>query len=588
MSVLGRPGVRDLSDVPHILKSVAIAPIPDKAVEHGEIFTRPWIVDLILDLEGYTADRDLAAMRAVEPACGTGAFLGPMVERLSASLRTHNRTLDDAADAIRAYDLLPRNVQASRALVVDVLTTDGWDQAEAVNLADKLISEGDYLLRDREDGSADFVVGNPPYIRLEGVPDERSDAYRAACPTMGGRADIYVGFLEVGLLALKPGGTLGYIVADRWMRNQYGSRLREFVADGHSVDVTISMHDVDAFEEQVSAYPAISIIRRGKQGKAIVADTTRRFGPADADALLAWTRKRGPKPITNDRFEVARLPHWFGGGDLWPTGSPAILAMIEDLNDRFHPLEDPSTGTRVSIGVATGADGVYVTKNKDAAEPERMLPLSMAADTNSGTLTWSGHYLVNPWEGDSVVELEDWPKLAAYFEANMAALRRRNVANKNPKRWYRTIDKVTASLTDRPKLLFPDMRMTSRPVYDPGGLYPHHNLYHVVSDVWDLRVLGGLLFSRVAEATVEAYCVKMRGGTLRFQAQYLRRIRVPRPEDISPQDAAALAQAFDNRDADAATVAALRVYGLGDAPWLKPRAITGYPPSPPDFQRLPD
>src|SRR5688500_12493949 len=52
---------------------------------HGEVFTRRWVVDLILDLVGYTADRDLADLRALEPACGHGAFLLPMVQRLVAS-----------------------------------------------------------------------------------------------------------------------------------------------------------------------------------------------------------------------------------------------------------------------------------------------------------------------------------------------------------------------------------------------------------------------------------------------------------------------------------------------------------------------
>jgi hypothetical protein len=106
------------------------------------------------------------------------------------------------------------------------------------------------------------------------------------------------------------------------------------------------------------------------------------------------------------------------------------------------------------------------------------------------------------------------------------------------------------------------MKLTIHPVLDEGGWYPHHNLYYVVSDTWDLRVLGGLLLSRVAQAFIEAYAVKMRGGTLRFQAQYLRRIRVPQPESISPEDCAALADAFTRRDRDAATEAALRAYGI--------------------------
>jgi hypothetical protein len=81
-----------------------------------------------------------------------------------------------------------------------------------------------------------------------------------------------------------------------------------------------------------------------------------------------------------------------------------------------------------------------------------------------------------------------------------------------------------------------------------------------------MRVLGGLLLSKVAEAFVSAYGVKMRGGTLRFQAQYLRRIRVPRPDAIGLADRAALAQAFDRRDVEAATRAALNAYGLAELP----------------------
>jgi adenine-specific DNA-methyltransferase len=83
---------------------------------------------------------------------------------------------------------------------------------------------------------------------------------------------------------------------------------------------------------------------------------------------------------------------------------------------------------------------------------------------------------------------------------------------------------------------------------------------------WDLRVLGGLLLSRVAQAFVEAYAVKMRGGTLRFQAQHLRKIRVPDPNTIDESDKTALSEAFDCRDVEAATSAALRVYGLVELP----------------------
>lgn len=569
-----RVDVRSMSDTASMAQAalfpLAVRPDPAEGaadVEHGEVFTRPWVVETILDLVGYTDDVDLSARSAVEPACGTGAFLGPMVQRLSTSLKSHGISLIDSfakgSPPIRAFDLLERNVKSSRERVASLLRADGWDPDESQVVAELTVQHADYLLMDGLT-DIDFVVGNPPYIRLEDVPPRRSAAYREACPTMRGRADIYVGFIEAGLRSLRPGGKLGFIVADRWMHNSYGADLRQFVASGHSVDVSLKLHDVDAFASSVSAYPAIITIGKGEQGQAIVADTTREFGAGQASRLVRWS-KSADGPLCLDGVKADVLPHWFDGDSLWPSGDPRTIRLMEHLADNFEPLQDARTGTRVGIGVATGADAVYVTKQPNTAEPERMLPLSMAFDTNSGQLAWSGHYLVNPWTDEGLVDLADWPRLRSHFVIHQEALRRRNVARRATQHWYRTIDRVMPGIAERPKLLFPDMRMTSRPVYDPGGLYPHHNLYYVTSERWDLRVLGGLLFSSIAEETIRAYCVKMRGGTMRFQAQYLRMIRVPRPEDIPREVADALAAAFSRRDPAAASEAAEAAYRLDPA-----------------------
>ncbi|HEY1733843.1 MAG TPA: SAM-dependent methyltransferase, partial [Acidimicrobiales bacterium] len=96
----------------------------------GEVFTREWIVDLILDLAGYTADRDLGILRAVEPACGEGAFLGPMVRRLSSACRTAGRSIADAHHAIAASDLLADNVARARQRVAGILADEGWSSRE--------------------------------------------------------------------------------------------------------------------------------------------------------------------------------------------------------------------------------------------------------------------------------------------------------------------------------------------------------------------------------------------------------------------------------------------------------------------------
>jgi len=185
--------------------------IVDVSATNGEVFTRRWIVDLILDLIGFDETKDLGALRTIEPACGHGAFLIPIVERLSNSLRIHERSLYDAKESLSAFDLVESSVSQSRMLIHKLLVDSGWPSRDSKMIVEHWITTRDYLLSVENELYVDFVIGNPPYIRLEDMPEERSNAYRRAWPTMGGRADIYVGFLEAGLDSLRDGGRLGFI-----------------------------------------------------------------------------------------------------------------------------------------------------------------------------------------------------------------------------------------------------------------------------------------------------------------------------------------------------------------------------------------
>lgn len=535
---------------------------PADSDEHGEVFTRRWVVELILDLAGYTADRDLAAMTAVEPSCGAGAFLGPMVERLLTACRQHGSDITAAMNAIRAFDLLEDNAEIARKGVVSQLIDGGVGQRDAEALASVWVTSGDFLLADHDEQSVDFVLGNPPYIRLENVPAERNAAYRRACPTMRGRSDIFIGFIEMGLRLLRPEGALGFIVADRWMRNQYGAALRALVSEQFSVDAVIEMHDVDAFEEEVSAYPAVTVIRRRSQVKPVVATTTGAFGERQAARLARWASGRSTKPLVLDAVQAARLDGWFTGAESWPSATPEQLSVLADLERRFAPLEDPRTGTRVGIGLATGADEIYLTRDPSLVEPERLIPLVMAKDLAGGRIDWVGTYLVNPWDDDGLVDIAQWPQFRSYLEEHGDRVKGRHAASKANGRWWKTIDRMIPGLQKTPKLLLPEMKASAHPVLDEGRFYPHHNLYFVTSSGWDLEVLGGLMLSEVANLFVGAYCVKMRGGTYRFQAQYLRRIRVPNPSSLTRADRKQLAAAFGRRDVEAATAVAANVYGV--------------------------
>lgn len=520
----------------------------------GEVFTRRWVVEWMLDLAGYTPDRPLDALTLLEPSCGAGAFLLPALDRLLSACALHGSDVREATTALVAVDLHAPSVELTRKAVIKRLEEAGMTTPAAETLAATWVRRADFLIDDIP--SADFVVGNPPYVRLEEVPKHLAGEYRTRWRTMGGRADLYVGFYERGLQLLNDDGVLAFICADRWMRNSYGRGLRSMITDGPwAVDTIVRLHDVDCFEEEVSAYPAITVLRRRPQEEGTVIDVDGTF-TADHVPAVAAVRNDGD---SDGPFTVATVEGWFGG-DVWPEGTPEQLAQLADHEHRLETLEDVLRQTRVGIGVATGADDVYITSDPDLAEPDRMLPLVMARHIADGQLNWEPTYLANPWNGDGLVSLDDYPRLAAHFEQHVERLAGRHTAKKTPDRWHKTIDRVHGWLTDNPKILLADMKARMTPVVEPGGLYPHHNLYWITSTRWDLHVLAGLLLSDQAELFVRAYCVKMRGGTLRMQAQYLRRIRLPDPSSITDGEADDLRRAYAERDRELATSIARTLY----------------------------
>jgi len=461
--------------------------------EHGVVYTRPWVVNLILDLAGYDPDRNLVDLVAIEPSCGDGEFLEQIIRRLSSSCRRQGRPLRHCETSLRAFDLNHSAVVASQERARSVLVECGWHDEEAREISEKWIHEADFLLDARLDlvalgGGIDFVIGNPPYVRLESIDDVTAETFRERYQTMTHRADLYIGFFERALDMLAPGGVCAFICADRWMLNQYGSRLRKFITTGGcSVEAIIEMHRSDAFHDKVLAYPAITTIRRTeRQDRIFVAEVNGEAENAVGSLVEAARRvhfgsepdrERKAEPSYAPGVEYATVDEWFNGMDPWPRVSPERLKFLRRLESECPPLEDDATGTRVGIGVATGADRVFLTKDQELVEADRLLPMAMARDTMSGVLEWSGTYLVNPWETDgTLVDLERHPRLRRYFEEHENVLRGRNVGKKYPGRWYRTIDKVNHVLTEKPKLLIPDIKSVAHPVYDEGLYYPHHNL----------------------------------------------------------------------------------------------------------------
>lgn len=531
------------------------------AVEsRGAVFTRREVVDFILDLAGYTAEQPLHEKRLLEPSFGGGDFLLPIIERLLNAWRASRpkgSAFDELEDAIRAVELHHDTFENTYAAVVERLKREGMTRSAAQALTDRWLSQGDFLLA-QLDGEFDFVVGNPPYVRQELIPAPLLAEYRIRFETIYDRADIYIPFIERSLKVLSDGGMLGFICADRWLKNRYGGPLRSLVSKRFHLKVYVDMVDTPAFNSDVIAYPAITIISRETPGATRIAHRPN----IDRAALATLAHVLRSPTLPKETGPVRELARVTNGAEPWLLESSDQMALIRRLESRFPVLEE--AGCKVGIGVATGADKAFIG-NFEALDVEasRKLRLVTTRDIMSGEVKWRGQGVVNPFsESGGLVDLDDYPRLRRYLEERREMIAGRHCAKKAPANWYRTIDRITPALAAKSKLLIPDIKGEAHIVFEGGELYPHHNLYYVTSDDWDLRALQALLLSAVTRLFIATYSTKMRGGFLRFQAQYLRRIRLPRWEDVSDSLRRELAAAAIRRDVHACNRTVFELYGL--------------------------
>jgi TaqI-like C-terminal specificity domain/Eco57I restriction-modification methylase len=528
----------------------------------GAIFTRPEVVDFILDLAGYTTDQALHQQRILEPSFGRGDFLLPIVSRLLTAWKTTKKTgqsIEELSNAIRAVELHSETFHTTREAVIALLISENITSKIATDLADRWLSQADFLLAPLE-SQFDFVVGNPPYVRQELIPPSLLIEYRRRYQTIYDRADLYIPFIERSLMLLAKGGSLAFICADRWMKNRYGGPLRGLVAEQFHLKIYVDMVNTPAFHSDVIAYPAITVISRETPSVTRIA-----YRPViDRASLTKLATSLQVKTLSKTTGSVRELAKVVKGSEPWLLESADQMMLIRRLEQQFPSLEE--AGCKVGIGLATGADKAFIGKFEQLdVEADRKLAMVTTKDIASGEVKWLGQGVINPFADEGgLVNLSDYPRLHSYLNERKEVIKNRHCAKKSPENWYRTIDRITPSLAKTPKLLIPDIKGEAHIVYENGTLYPHHNLYYVISDEWELRSLQAVLLSAVTRLFIATYSTQMQGGFLRFQAQYLRRIRIPQWIDVPLILREQLAEAAIKRDLLACNRATFKLYGLND------------------------
>lgn len=482
--------------------------------QHGDVFTKPCVVDYMLDMVGYTADKDLSMTSIIEPSCGEGEFIISIITRLAESSSRFGFDFNEAYH---------RNVNASDLDGTKVLRCiERIKEAfpEIKNPGIKIIVE-DYLLAEHD--SVDIVIGNPPYIRYEQIPEDKLDVYKNRFATFYYRADMYVLFFEHSLKQLKRGGKHCFICANRWMKNQYGKNLRELVARYYKLTTIINMEGADAFDEEVLAYPAITLI----EGR----NSNDKLNFAETDDL---------KELRILQFRELAVPE----GNDWSSVFNSVAQT-----SAFSLIEEQ--GFKIGIGVATGADSIFISNDiKGRVEDELLIPSLNARDLQGDTLQWGGRYLLNPYDANGrLIPLDAYPKAKRYFESHRERLSGRHKASKNPTAWYGTIDKITPLLQRQPKILLPDISGNTYVFVDEGKYYPLHNIYYITGGTKEqLQLLAALLMSDFVRTQLNNVTNKMNGGYARWQSQHLRKLHIPNVSEINSSLASTLLDCYQQKN----------------------------------------
>ncbi len=357
------------------------------------------------------------------------------------------------------------------------------------------IEQRDYLVPSTSE--YDYIISNPPYVPITKLSEEEKANYRRAYTTARGRFDLYILFFEQALRELRKGGRLVFITPEKYLYVETASELRRLIA---ATDVEeIRMIEEEAFGDLVT-YPTIT--------------------------TLTKENPRGPTVVIlrDGSSSTVSLP---ADGRSW-------LPVIRGAKEARTKLTLADVSLRVSCGVATGADSVFI-KDRNTLDKD-LIPYSRPTLSGREILPATRgftvrHSMLMPYRVDGeLVEEKDLGNLGSYLgrEEIKNRLMKRTCVKRKP--WYSFHENPPMADILRPKILCKDITEDPFFVVDRDGeIVPRHTVYYIVpKDQKLLEKLADYLNSEKATEWLRAHCQRAANGFVRVQSHVLKRLPVPR------------------------------------------------------------
>jgi type I restriction-modification system DNA methylase subunit len=203
----------------------------------------------------YGVDLDPQAVEVAQ----LSLYLKLLEDETTASARLYQIELGD-----KLLPSLTNNIVCGNSLIApDILDGKLFDLAEerVVNPMDF----GSAFPVVTEAGGFDAIVGNPPYVRIQGFPREQIKYFSEHYEVAQGNFDLYVNFVERAFELLGPSGRLGLIVPNKFFKTDYGAGLRDFISKRKALSDVVDFGANQVFE--VTTYTCLLFLSKDENAE---------------------------------------------------------------------------------------------------------------------------------------------------------------------------------------------------------------------------------------------------------------------------------------------------------------------------------
>ena len=525
--------------------------VPDEIFEKsfGNVYTPQFIARFFARyLKENLLPKDFRNLKTIDPTCGSGIFLRTLLE-LQCDPRQEifsQRVVEIAFNNIHGLDIDNNACEASKlsiALLYLVLTNDFLGQFHITNSE---ILEF-YLNHPRIKGKFDVVITNPPFVRWEKMDSSLREKIKHIFEEdWQGKMDLYLAVLHVSLQIVKPGGFLLFVLPQAFLISQNSELIREKISKECWIRFIADFSEIPVFEG-VGSYIILLILQK-KPNYQIDEPAATIVRCKDFPGIVLQKALEG-KRVSSPLYDIFEVSQRNFATREWLLLSPPKSKLWDKI--KIHPVLDKFLN--VKQGFITGADDIFIRSRSDIPNNEMSIYKPYLPDrkmkkyiTDKRTIQYVFYPYINNTKKITERQLKNqFPKTWKYLHNNSDKLKeRKSVKSRNCEWWSPVRPRVPESIF-RPKIITPYLIMLPRFSLDEKGVYGVSHAPFLCPLNTDpenelLKYFLGILNSSIVFWQLSYFSHKYSRGYLKLEVKTLRKLRVPDPALVSPQDIKAI------------------------------------------------